>query len=283
MSPVTHQSRYPERMPIDLRRLTIDRYSTHPIYRQLADQIRALIDDGQLGPGEALPGEQKIADELHMSRDAVRNALESLAAEALIVRQHGQPTRVAERHPVRHVDAGRYARELELLRQDGDHPLESAFTAEHGIKWDEYEVDVEVAREKATARDAELLGVKVGSGILRRTFRKRVAGEPVQLQRSAIPWSIAGGTDLADPGRQPWPGGTIAELYSLGLEVTRVVEDVEARLPRDDERRRLHMQTPGPVLTVTRVFWVGDRPVEASRVIVDAARYVLRFESDLTS
>lgn len=269
-------------MPIDLDRILIDRYRP-PVYRQLADQIRQLIDDGTLQPGEEIQSEQTIAAAVELSRDSVRKALGVLAGEALIVRRHGFPTRVAERHTARILSAGRYAHELELLRAGGTHPLTSAFTEEHGIDWGDYTVDVDVSREKATSRDAELLQVKRGSPILRRTFRKRIAGEPVQLQRSAMPWDLAGGTPVADPGRQPWPGGTVAELYSLGLDIsgTTVPEDVEARMARDEERSALHMPAPGPVLTVVRVFWSGGRPVETSRVTVDAARYVLRFQTQL--
>lgn len=273
--------RYPDRMPIDFQRITIDRYIDVPLYRQLAGQLRDMIDDGTLQPGEHVPGEQAIGDSVGMSRDAVRRAIGELVKDGLVIRRHGLPTRVADPPPVRVLSASRYASELQILRTGGEHPLTSAFTEEHGIGWADYTIDVDADREKATARDAELLDIKRGSPILRRTFVKRIAGEPVQLQRSAIPWSIAGGTPLTDPGLQPWPGGTIAELYSLGIVVTRVVEDIQGKPLRDDERRLLHTETPGS-LHVTRVFLAGDRPVEASKVIVDASRYVFRFETDLS-
>lgn len=277
-----HVASYAERMPIDFGRITIDRYAHVPLYRQLADQLRQMIEEGVLQRGEQIPSQQSIGDAAGISLDAVRHGIEILVGEGLIIRRHGSPTRVADPPPVRILSAARYAHELEILLAGGEHPPTSAFTEEHGIDWADYTIDVDGAREKATARDAELLAVKPGSPILRRTFVKRIAGEPVQLQWSAIPWDIAGGTPVADPSRQPWPGGTIAELYSLGLEVTRILEDIQSRPARDDERRRLRMQTPGPVQSVVRVFWAGDRPVETSRVTVDAARYVFRFETDLT-
>ena len=58
--------------------------------------------------------------------------------------------------------------------------------------------------------------------------------------------------------------------------------DVVPRIPRDDERRRLHMETPGPVVDMVQVFWVGGRPVEASRIIAPGARNVLHYELELT-
>lgn len=273
-------TRYDLCMPIDLTAL-IDPHAQLPAWRQLAAALRDAIDDGRLAPGEELASETEMRAATRMSRDTIRKALAQLEAEALIVRQQGAPTRVVEASPLRPMDASRYLRELQILKAGGQHPLSSAFTEEHGITWDEYRVDTEVARETATVEDARRLNVDPGTDILRRRFLKYARGVPAQIQRSAIPWSLAGDTPLAEVGRQPWPGGTIAELWSLGLEVTRVWEDVKSRQPRDDERRALRMETPGPVFDIVRVFWVGDRPVEASRVIAPAGRYVLHYEVEL--
>lgn len=268
-------------MPIDLTAL-IDPHAQLPKFRQLAARLREAIDDGRLAPGEELPSESEMQTGTGMSRDSVRKAIALLAGEGLIVTRHGAPTRVAEAPMQRRMEASRYIEELEVLRRGGTHPKQSAFTAEHGIGWDDYAVDVEIAKEPATAEDARRLRVPEGTDILRRRFTKYVKGRPVQLQRSAIPWDIAGDTPVAEVGRQPWPGGTIAELHSLGLTATWVEEEVRTRSARDEERRALRMETAAPVFDVVRVFLVGDRPVEASRVIVPGPEYVLHYGVDLT-
>jgi GntR family transcriptional regulator len=89
-------------------------------------------------------------------------------------------------------------------------------------------------------------------------------------------------TPVADPERQPFPGGTVAELYSVGLIVTRVLEEVLIRQPTPPERRELSLETAGPVMEVTRVFYVGERPVECSIAVVDAMSYRLSFETELS-
>jgi GntR family transcriptional regulator len=269
--------------PLELDERSLDRSAPVPLYRQLADHIRNAIDDGRLHPGEKLPGEQVIATSVGISREMVRTAYDVLAAEGLIVRKQGTATRIAEPPMRRTMSASRYLEEINLLRSGQRHPWRSAFTADHHIGWSEYSVDVEIAQEAATERDAEHLELKAGTSILRREFLKRVRGEVVQLQRSAIPWALAGDTDVADPQFQPWPGGTIAELYSLGIEVTHVTELVEARMPTEEQRRKLDMETPGPVFDMVRVFRSKDGPVEASRVIVPASRAVLHYEIDLSS
>lgn len=277
---------YCEHMPINLAAL-VDPLAGLAKYRQLAAGIRDAIDDGRLTPGEELPSEAEMRagiqmrDGTRMSRDSIRKAIGLLAAEGLVVVRHGAPTRVAEPPPQRELSASRYLKELRILKAGGEHPLTSAFTEDHGLDWAEFTCKTDVTMEPATAEDARRLHIPVGQDLLRRRFLKYGRGEPLQIQRSAIPWDIAGETPLANPGQQPWPGGTMAELYSLGLEVTKVTEDTATRTPRDDERRALNMQTPGPVFDIVRVFWVGDRPVEASRVIAPGARNVLHYEVEL--
>lgn len=271
-------------MPIDLDSRTIDRFAHTPKYRQLADALRAAIDEGRLKPGEELPGEHTVAELVGMSRDAVRKALDVLSGDGLIVRRSGAPTRVATPPPRRRMDASRYRTWLRRLVA-GDVKAGSAFTEEHAVDWSTYQPDVQIAQEPATERDAELLGLKPGDPVLRREFVKYDAeGVPVQIQRSTMPWDLAGGTPVAEAGRQPWPAGTVGELFSLGVNLSvrgRATEAITARNPTDDERRRLQMETPGPVLDIVRVFYDGERAVEASRVIAPAARTTLVYETAL--
>ncbi|MGH7743540.1 MAG: UTRA domain-containing protein [Candidatus Dormibacteria bacterium] len=179
----------------------------------------------------------------------------------------------------------RYADELAVLKalQPGElHPLASAFTADHGVRWFEYTVTADYIEDAATDLDAERLDLPPGSPVLRRHLVKYVTGDPVQLQESVIPLPLVAGSPVADPERQPWPGGTLAELYSVGLVVSRVAEDARARTPSTGERVALGMAAAGPVLEIVRIFYVADRPVECSTAIVEAARNVLRYETELS-
>lgn len=267
-------------MPINLDAL-VDPHAGLAKYRQLAAALRDAIDDGRLAPDEELPSDGDLATATGMSRESVIKAMALLQADALIVRRAGAATRVASAPPLRAMDASRYLKALRILKAGGPLPLTSSFTEDHGIDWADYRVETTVTREPATAEDARRLQIPAGTDLLRRRFVKFDRDRPLQIQRSAMLWSVAGSTPVADPGQQPWPLGTIAELYSLGLEVTRVSEDTDTRLPRDDERRVLNMQTPGPVFDIVRVFWVGERAVEASRVIAAGSRMTLHYEVEL--
>jgi DNA-binding FadR family transcriptional regulator len=54
------------------------------LYRQIADQIAALIDGGEYGPGSRLPPERDLARQLGVSRPSVREALIALEVEGYV-------------------------------------------------------------------------------------------------------------------------------------------------------------------------------------------------------
>ena len=62
----------------------IDVQRIEPAYQQVADQIRALVADGALAPGERLPAEDRLATSFGVSRGTVREALRILVAEGLV-------------------------------------------------------------------------------------------------------------------------------------------------------------------------------------------------------
>lgn len=78
-------------------RRRIDPGADRPVYKQLADDLRAQIHEGELLPGQALPGEARIAAAYDVGVNSVRSALDLLRAEHLVVTEKGVGSRVAER------------------------------------------------------------------------------------------------------------------------------------------------------------------------------------------
>ena len=54
------------------------------LYRQVADQLRSLIDSGEYAVGSRLPTERELAEQLRISRPTVREALIALEVEGRV-------------------------------------------------------------------------------------------------------------------------------------------------------------------------------------------------------
>jgi GntR family transcriptional regulator len=67
-----------------------------PIYRQVMDQVRALVAGGKLKPGDVLPGIRQMAIELQVNMMTVSKAYAKLEAEGLLEHSRGSGMRVAE-------------------------------------------------------------------------------------------------------------------------------------------------------------------------------------------
>jgi DNA-binding transcriptional MocR family regulator len=77
--------------------LLLDREAEVPLHRQIADQIRGLIESGDLPIGTRLPATRGLAQRLGVNRATVSSAYDALAAAGLVVARVGQGTRVVSR------------------------------------------------------------------------------------------------------------------------------------------------------------------------------------------
>jgi DNA-binding GntR family transcriptional regulator len=77
--------------------VTIEPISEIPIYRQLADILRAQIEAGELPPGGLVPSEQQLMGQHGIARDTVRAAIKVLRDEGLVVTAPGKGTFVRRR------------------------------------------------------------------------------------------------------------------------------------------------------------------------------------------
>ena len=66
-----------------------------PRYLEIADHLRHLISIS--APGDRLPSEAELCERFHVSRMTVRQAVQLLANERLLVRRRGQGTFTAPR------------------------------------------------------------------------------------------------------------------------------------------------------------------------------------------
>ena len=85
--------------------ITIDELDRRPIYRQVADEIKALIARGSLSEGMALPPVRQVADDLGVNLNTIAAAYRELQKEGLLKVRHGSGAIVASRRTVQQSDA----------------------------------------------------------------------------------------------------------------------------------------------------------------------------------
>ncbi|WP_240364106.1 GntR family transcriptional regulator [Streptomyces sp. S1D4-20] len=233
-----------------------------PEYLRIAADLRQRISSGEYGPGDQIPPIPALGQEYGgVSETTIRNALRLLANEGLIGGRGPRGTRVQPRPPVHRMPADRY-RSTPGARS-------TPYTRDQGIGWSEYRLDKRFERVPADSELAALFECEVGERLLARHFVFYDNEQPTQMSTSYVRWSDVAGTPIADPINEPWPGGTRAQLATVGINVTRVTESFTAAMPTEREAVTLRIGAGVPVLRYTRRH-IADtgRVVEVAHPIV---------------
>lgn len=216
----------------------------------------------------------------------IREALRLLRDEGLIEKQHGRgnfvrrPRTTVLRSNVRHQWEKDRAREPEPKRlQTGATEHDTGLTVNDLVFYASYR------EAKADGELAEAFGIPEGTLLLQRTYRTRYSAEtaPFNLVTSYLVHDlVAGNPALLDETKEPWPGGTMNQLFTIGIELGRIEERVTARPPTPEEAEELELP-PGTAVVLLRKtsYDVNDRPVEISYVTVPGDRTEMIFNTPL--
>lgn len=101
--------------------IRIEKASSVPVSRQIAEQIRAQCVTRTLKAGDRLPSVRQLARDLAVNQNTVLRIYEHLTAEGLLERRHGDGTFIAERPPTWRLNGQRkkYGEELRQLVRRG--------------------------------------------------------------------------------------------------------------------------------------------------------------------
>ena len=246
--------------------------TTPPVarYRQVADRLRESIVAGEYPPGQALPSESVLAEQYGLNRTTINKAVRLLAAQGLVTVEHGRGAfvRIVPR-PVMHVSTS-------YLVQADDRPRASWQSEAERLGMRGTQQLTEVGEVAAPDDVGGLLGIEPGTTVIVRRRVMLLDDEPVQLADSYYPLDLVYGTPIAEPRKLP--GGTVAALERLGLELGDFEEHVTARAAAPDERQALRLADGVPVLILTRTTYTTDgRSVEVSQAILAADRHQLTY------
>jgi GntR family transcriptional regulator len=248
----------------------------------VADELRQQIQSGDYPPGARLPTMEELRRFYGVSEIVIRHAVSLLRYEGLVETRRGGGTVVRARPQVRRRAMERYALDAGQTHERYAADPRTSFTQDHVIGWRDYRLTARYSEVAADEELAALFGADPGTALLRRHFVFYARGEPEQISINFLPLELVAGTPVADQAREPWPGGTLAQLAYLGHPVSRVEESVSARMPTEPEAQTLQVGQGVPVFAILRRLISGDEVLEVCRhIVIPADRVVLEYAIDL--
>lgn len=228
---------------------------TLPLHHQVRLQLRQLIDSGEWPEGHRLPGERELMQRFAVSRTTIRQALDALERDGLIVRRHGSGTFVAHRPVV-----------VSLAQLQG-------FTEELRARGMAVQVRVvQAGIVRAPDDAAQALGLEAGAAVAEIGRVILLDGQPLFTDESYLP-PVPGRMVLAAEPGQP----IYTALEAVGFPVARGEQTIEAARADRSQARHLGIRTGEPVLLIRRVARLVDgTPVEFRRAAYRGDRYRYR-------
>ncbi|MGE5482697.1 MAG: GntR family transcriptional regulator [Bacteroidota bacterium] len=232
-----------------------------PLYMQAKELIMERIRAGVYRVGERLPSEAELARELGISPSTLRQTINALAAEGVVVRRPSQGTFV-----------------VGLWAEPGAVPLRSFTEAmrERGVSVETRVV--EAAVRPAGAQVAWQLDMGAGQQVVYLKRLRLAREQPLAIEETFIPIDLA--PELAEPGRALVL--TEHSLYQLleqryGLTPISAEETIWAEGARPEWAEMLGLAAEEPVLIAERVTEVsGHQRGFFSRLIMRGDAYLLK-------
>ncbi|MEV6443295.1 GntR family transcriptional regulator [Amycolatopsis sp. NPDC051716] len=241
------------------REIVLDPGSPEPLYFQVSRQLHAAIEDGRLPAGARLGNEVDLAAKLRLSRPTIRQAIQTLVNQGLLVRRRGVGTQVVRT---------KVARPLRLS---------SLFDDLTGLGGKPESAVLVNRVEEAGAEVAELLEAPGLTHVRRLKRLRSTDGEPLALMNNYLPDGVLDADD--DELRER---GLYQLLRSAGVRLHAAEQNIGARLATEEDAELLREEPGAALLTMQRTTYDDSgRVVEYGWHVYRASRYT--FNLSLTN
>jgi len=225
-----------------------------PRYQQIAQSLRERITEGRPAPGQRLDNQRSLAREFGVTLMTLRQALEVLERDGLIIRRHGLGTFVSS--PIVDYDI------LHLRTFAGDLSAKGERVATRFLGSRFAVADRWVSSELGLGRRARVFALE---------RLRLVDGHPMSLQLSYLPAAIGEEVAKADLAVTPLRQ---ALSFKLGIEITAARETVSAVHLEAAAARELGCRPGIPAFRSDRVSIGPDgTPVVYDRVFIPGDRF----------
>jgi GntR family transcriptional regulator len=246
---------------------SIDKDNPIPLYCQIEEWMRGQILSGQLKPGDMIPPEITLSEELGVSRLTVRQALKNLTNEGLLVRKRAKGTFVAPQRSKIKFKRDRLMGVTEEVASEGgsvrSQVLEQTLVPAAGVLMREL---------KLSNRDL----------VIRIHRLRSVGGEPVVIETTCHPYQLFPELLHMDT--------TDRSIYALLQEMYdsrphEALDSFVASVATQEEANLLEIEEGAPVMRYQRTgFNKQGAPMEFTQSVYRADRYqfVIRYHGSET-
>jgi GntR family transcriptional regulator len=249
----------------------LDSRSDRPLALQLADLLRAEIQEGLLRPGSQLPTESEFQHAYGVSRTTIRAALATLAGEGLVLTRKGYGSYVRDRQPLRRVSSThRHASH----RASGKPEFDTEAVAQGQAPSRRM---LHIGRSSVPEDVAPWLQVPAKEEAVIRKRLQLLDGVPAVISTSYYPMWLAAGTRLESPDALPEGPDNLIE--QLGHRFAHGMELLRARMPTPEEARLLELDPGVPVVRLLHVDYDPDgRTLQVADDLYAGDRHEFAFE-----
>ena len=228
-----------------------------PLYTQIKELLVARISEGQWSPGDVIPSELQLAQELNVSQGTVRKAITELVENNVLTRKQGRGTFVAY-HDIQRA----LFHFFHIVDDKGHRVLPDSTT-------------LSCRRKRASRLESSKLRLAAGSSVVSIERIRKFDSRPTVLETITLPSKPFG--ELGKVGACDLPN-MLYELYEkeFGITVHSAEEQLRAVAASEHDAELLNLQAGSPLLEIERVALTLDKtPIELriSRCITDRHHY----------
>lgn len=240
--------------------LVLDRDSFKPLYYQISEVLRALIESNELRPGDRLPSENELIAQYQISRNTARRAINALIMDGVVYTVQGKGAFVS---PARTREGLLNLTSFsEEIRQRGMLPGSILLT------FGRVTPPLKISKALQIPADAETFKID----------RLRLANnEPMALNVSYLPCSLCPqleNQDLVTGSLYTY----LEEMLKLGIESGERI--IKAGAANEYEADLLRIPVGFPVvITEGPSYLVDGTPVEYTKIIYRGDRYEFTFKA----
>lgn len=238
--------------------MTVSRNTLEPLYYQIRENIRDLINSNVYPPNSMIPSEAELCEVYGVSRITVRRAILDLVQEGLLTRGKGKGTFVSEAYgltPINGVQS--FSQELLGLNMRPSARLLSC----------------KVRNADASLRST--LALEEGEQVVTISRLRLVNNEPCMVEVMNFPYKLVPGIEQEDLAQS---------IYCLlkgkyHQEVVRAKDILEPIIIGDYESGLLELSDPTAGLRSNRIGYdANQRPIEYSTHIIPGKKCTLVFD-----